>query len=281
MIGTSVGHYRITDRLGRGGMGVVYKAEDTRLGRGVALKFLPDELAGDADAVERFTREAQAASALNHPHICTVHDVGEHEGRRFIVMELLEGVPLADRIAAGALPVEQVIEIGIEVADALAAAHARGLIHRDVKPANIFVTTRGTAKLLDFGIAKPASNATLESAVATRAALTAPGGVAGTVAYMSPEQVRGEALDGRTDLYSLGVVLFEALAGRPPFSAASAAAVLDMQQHAPAPDLRKLRRDVPRALSDTVMKSLSKARDARWQTAAEMRQALLPYAVVT
>ena len=218
MIGQTISHYRIVDKLGIGGMGVVYRAEDRRLERVVALKFLSDELLRDPAAVERFQREARAASALNHPHICTVYDVGEHDGRHFIVMEWLQGATLHQLIEAGARPTDEVLELGIGLSDALAAAHAKGIVHRDIKPANIFVTERGQAKLLDFGLAKPSPGGAATSDGPTEGQLTSPGAILGTLAYMSPEQVRGEALDARTDLFSLGAVLYEMTTGRQAFS---------------------------------------------------------------
>jgi TolB-like protein/Tfp pilus assembly protein PilF len=271
MIGQTIAHYRITDKLGSGGMGVVYKAEDTRLGRAVALKFLPDGLSDDADAVERFKREAHAASGLNHPHICTVHDVGEHDGRQFIVMELLEGTSLDERIAAGPLPVDDVVALGSEIADALDAAHARGLIHRDVKPANIFVTHRGSAKLLDFGIAKPDATSSLASAAATERPLTSAGGVTGTVAYMSPEQVRGERLDARTDVFSLGTVLYEMATGRQAFQGTTSSLVHEaILNRAPTPAAR-LNPHLPSRLDEIITRALDKDRGLRYQTAADLR----------
>ena len=273
MIGTTVSHYAIVDTLGQGGMGVVYKATDTRLGRTVALKFLSDDLSRDPLAVERFVREARAASGLNHPHVCSVHDIGEHEGRHFIVMEYLEGAPLNQRIGGKPVPLDQLLDFGIQIADALAAAHHLGIVHRDIKPANIFVTDRGAAKLLDFGLAKAAHapDAGATTAGTTLDHLTGPGSIVGTVAYMSPEQVRGETLDARTDIFSLGAVLYEMATGRQPFSGATSGTVHDaILNRAPAAPAR-VNPDVPARLEEVINRALEKDRTLRYQNAADLR----------
>jgi serine/threonine protein kinase/Tfp pilus assembly protein PilF len=272
MIGQSLSHYTIVEELGRGGMGVVYKAEDTRLGRTVAIKILPDEMARDRQAVERFQREARAASGLNHPHICAVHDVGEHEGRFFIVMELLEGKPLHQQLESGPLPVERIVELGIEIADALEAAHAKGIVHRDIKPANVFVTERGHAKLLDFGLARPASSTTDgEGDATTLGALTSPGAVLGTVAYMSPEQVRGEPLDARTDLFSLGALLYEVATGRRAFPGKTSGSVQEAVLNRAPLSAARLSPELPARLEEIIDKALEKDRKLRYQRASDLR----------
>jgi serine/threonine protein kinase len=274
MIGQQVSHYRILGKLGGGGMGVVYEAEDLKLGRHVALKFIPENLAGDPKSLERFTREARAASLLNHPNICTIHGIEDNHGHPFIVMERLEGESLKQTIAGHPVPVDKVLDVGVQVAEALMASHAKNIVHRDIKPANIFLTPSGQVKVLDFGLAKLVHNLGTEDDAGADNSLTAIGVIPGTAVYMSPEQARSETVDARSDLFSFGVVLYEMCTGKKPFTGANSLVTLDAVLHAKPTPPRDLNPKIPIELEGIIGKAMEKNRNHRYQSAAEMKSDL-------
>ncbi len=272
MIGQQVSHYRILGKLGGGGMGVVFEAEDLKLGRHVALKFIPENLAGDPKSLERFTREARAASQLNHANICTIHGIEDNNGHPFIVMEKLEGESLKQHIGGQSMPVDKVLDVGVQVADALVASHLKGIVHRDIKPANIFLTPGGQVKVLDFGLAKLVHNVGTDHEADQ--SLTAVGIIPGTAVYMSPEQARSEAVDARSDLFSFGVVLYEMATGKKPFTGANSLVTLDAVLHAKPIPPRDLNPKIPIELEAIIGKAMEKDRSKRYQNAAEIRSDL-------
>src|SRR6516164_4920269 len=280
MIDRTISHFRIVEKLGAGGMGVVYKAVDTRLDRPVALKFLPDNMTQDSQALERFRREAQAASALNHPGICTIYDIGERDQRPFIAMEFIDGETLRRHINGSPLPLEHILELGTQLADALEAAHSGGIIHRDIKPSNVFVTKRGQVKVLDFGLAKliakdiPQLNPDDTSSKATQESVSIVGIISGTPAYMSPEQVRGDDLDPRTDIFALGLLLYEMATGKQAFLGRTGGAIIEAILTCAPPAVRSVNPQIPAQLEEIINRCLQKDRNLRYQTAAEVRSDL-------